>query len=109
MGVNLTERPPEKIKQAGYLSLWPKSFYGLIWGLLISISFVMNLYHFLPLETSTFLLTSLVVSFLIWGAVMLYCYSCSRHKQINMVCLKLFSVSLLLNLVCSFVSLVVGV
>ena len=104
MEVDLTEKSAGKIKQARCLSLWPKSFYGLIWGLIISISFVMNLYHFLPLETSTFLLTSLVVSFLIWGAVMLYCYSCSSHKQINMLCLKLFSVSLLLNLVCSFVS-----
>jgi len=104
MEVELIGKSVKKIKQTGCLSLWPKSFYGLIWGLVISISLVMNLYHLLPLEASTFLLTALVVSFLIWGAVMLYCYSCSSHKQINMVCLKLFSVSLLVNFMCSFVN-----
>jgi len=80
-------------------SLWIKSFAGVIWGLLISITLMLNCYHILPLPRDVSLLTGLLLAFNIWVMVMVYCYASNNALKASLGCLKVLVVSLVINIV----------
>ncbi|WDD99763.1 hypothetical protein [Thalassomonas actiniarum] len=55
--------------------MWFKSFAAMILGLLLSVSFMLNLNYLLPVAVDIRLFVSLVSAFCFWLAVMVYCYS----------------------------------
>jgi len=81
--------------------MWPKSLAGFFLGLLISTSLVLNL-KLLPLAVDVRLLIGLLLAFVLWGAVMTYCYYASSLKRASLNCGKLLAVSVALNAVALF-------
>ncbi|TLM78960.1 hypothetical protein ACONUD_15550 [Microbulbifer harenosus] len=84
--------------------MWPKSIAGFFLGLLVSTSLVLNL-KLLPLAIDTRLLSGLLLAFLLWAAVMTYCYRASSIKRASLHCAGLLAVSVALNAVVLFAGL----
>lgn len=61
--------------------MWPRTLIGFFFGLLLSISIVLNLNLLLPLAEDTRLITGLVLAFPIWAGsiVWAYAYEKARH------------------------------
>ncbi|MFD1216806.1 MULTISPECIES: hypothetical protein [Microbulbifer] len=76
--------------------MWPKTLAGFFLGLLISTSLALNL-KLLPLDVDTRLLSGLLLAFVLWAAVMTYCYYASSAKRASLNCLKLLAVSVAVN------------
>ncbi|WDE12565.1 hypothetical protein [Thalassomonas haliotis] len=68
--------------------MWPKSFAAFFFGIILSISLMLNLNHFLPLAVDVRLLVGLVSGFCLWVAVMIYCYSRNSAKAAVWGCSK---------------------
>ncbi|ACJ30799.1 MULTISPECIES: hypothetical protein [Shewanella] len=79
--------------------MWPKSIIAFLGGLLLSVSIMLSLYLLLPLAIDIKLLLGLLSGFLIWVAVMVYCYSFNNGKAVAVACGKLLMLSLLVNAV----------
>lgn len=84
--------------------MWPKSIAGFFLGLLVSASLVLNL-KLLPLAIDIRLLSGLLLAFLLWAAVMTYCYRASSIKHASLRCAGLLAVSVALNAVVLFAGL----
>lgn len=54
--------------------MWLKTVFGLIAGLALAVSAILNLHFLLPAAVDTRLFTGLIMSFVIWGCVMTYVY-----------------------------------
>ena len=77
--------------------MWPKSIAGFFWGLLISTSLMLNLENLKLFPIDVNLLIGLLLAFVIWAIVMVYCYGQNTARRASLGCLKLFVVSALLN------------
>jgi len=77
--------------------MWPKSLAAFVFGLLLSVSFMLNLNKLLPFAIDIQLFVGLLLAFCIWVAVMVYCYSCNSAKIASLGCIKMLLVSGLLN------------
>lgn len=77
--------------------MWPKSIAALLWGLLLSISLMLNLHNLKLFSIEVNLLIGLLLGFMLWVSVMVYCYSKNTVWQASKGCLKLFVVSILIN------------
>lgn len=78
--------------------MWPKSFAAFFFGLLLSISLMLNVNKLIPVDIDVRLLIGLLLAFCIWVGVMIYCYSCDTAKSASVGCLKILGVSSLLNI-----------
>jgi hypothetical protein len=61
--------------------MWSRTFAGLIVGLLLSISLVLNLNLLLPIKEDTMLLIGLLLAFPIWAGIQVWGYSFVSAKQ----------------------------
>jgi hypothetical protein len=61
--------------------MWSRTFAGLILGLLISISIVLNVNLLLPIKEDSILLIGLLCAFPLWTGVMVWAYSFSNSKK----------------------------
>jgi len=77
--------------------MWPKSIVAFFFGLLLSISLMLNLNKLLPFAVDVRLLIGLLLAFCLWVGVMIYCYSCNSAKKASVDCSKVLLVSGLLN------------
>jgi hypothetical protein len=60
--------------------MWPKTFIGFLFGLLLSISLVLNLNLLLPLAEDIRLLTGLVLAFPIWAGVLVWAFAHQKAR-----------------------------
>ncbi|WP_250461630.1 hypothetical protein [Microbulbifer litoralis] len=81
--------------------MWPKTIAGFFLGLLVSTSLVLNL-KLLPVDVDTRLLAGLLLAFVLWGAVMTYCYYANSIGRASLNCTKLLAVSAALNAIVLF-------
>ncbi|GIU13452.1 hypothetical protein TUM4261_27730 [Shewanella sp. c952] len=79
--------------------MWPKSIIAFLGGLLLSVSIMLSLYLLVPLAIDIKLLLGLLSGFIIWVAVMVYCYSFNKGKDVAFACGKLLILSLVVNAV----------
>lgn len=61
--------------------MWSRTFAGLILGLLLSVSVVLNLNLLLPLKEDTMLLIGLLVAFPLWAGIQVWSYSFISAKK----------------------------
>jgi len=61
--------------------MWSKTFAGLIIGLLLSVSLVLNLNLLLPIKEDTMLLIGLLLAFPIWAGIQVWGYSFTNAKK----------------------------
>ena len=61
--------------------MWSRTFAGLIVGLLLSISIVLNLNLLLPLKEDTMLLIGVLISFPLWAGMQVWSYSFVSAKK----------------------------
>lgn len=80
-------------------SLWTQSIAALFWGLLLSISIMLNLNKLMPLATDTRLFVGLLVGFCTWAAVITFCLSRNDAKQAARACGLWLLISVLVNVV----------
>jgi hypothetical protein len=64
-----------KMQQPPSSSLWSKSAIALLWGLVLSVSLMVNLYNLLPLSGGARILIGVLTGFSTWAGIMVYCYS----------------------------------
>ena len=93
MGVRSTAKPPLAE------SLWIKSPLAVLWGLVLSISLLLNAYHLLPLPIDVRLFIGLLLGFTIWAGVVTYCCAYQSIWEASRNCLKLLLASAACNLV----------
>jgi len=79
--------------------MWPKSIIALFGGLFVSVSMMLSLYLSVSMAVDTKLLLGLLLGFIIWVAVMLYCYSFNSAKACAIAYGKLLALSLLITVV----------
>jgi hypothetical protein len=63
------------------LVMWSRTFAGLIVGLLLSISIVLNLNLLLPLKEDTMLLIGVLIAFPLWAGIQVWSYSFVSAKK----------------------------
>ncbi|WDE06099.1 hypothetical protein SG34_003985 [Thalassomonas viridans] len=68
--------------------MWPKSLVAFFFGIILSISLMLNLNHLLPVPVDVRLLIGLVTGFCLWVAVMVYCYSRNTARAAVWGCCK---------------------
>jgi hypothetical protein len=61
--------------------MWSRTFAGLIIGLLLSVSIVLNLNLLLPIKEDTMLLLGLLLAFPMWAGFQVWAYSFSSAKK----------------------------
>ncbi|MFT5757850.1 MAG: hypothetical protein ACI9LM_002586 [Alteromonadaceae bacterium] len=61
--------------------MWSRTFAGLILGLLLSVSIVLNLNLLLPFQEDTILLIGLLVAFPLWVSIQVWSYSFASAKK----------------------------
>jgi hypothetical protein len=61
--------------------MWSRTFAGLIIGLLLSVSLVLNLNLLLPIKEDTMLLIGLLLAFPIWAGIQVWSYSFTSAKK----------------------------
>jgi hypothetical protein len=61
--------------------MWSRTFAGLIIGLLLSVSIVLNLNLLLPIKEDTMLLLGLLLAFPIWAGIQVWAYSFSNARK----------------------------
>jgi hypothetical protein len=61
--------------------MWSRTFAGLIIGLFLSVSLVLNLNLLLPIKEDTMLLLGLLLAFPIWSGIQVWAYSFSSAKK----------------------------
>ena len=61
--------------------MWSRTFAGLLIGLLLSISLVLNLNLLLPIKEDTMLLIGLLLAFPIWAGIQVWSYSFASAKK----------------------------
>ena len=61
--------------------MWPKTLIGLFFGLLLSISIVLNLNLILPLAEDVRLISGLVLAFPIWAGVLVWSYAFEKARK----------------------------
>lgn len=77
--------------------MWSRTFVGFFLGLLLSISLMLNLNFILPLAVDSRLLIGLLAAFVLWAAVMVYCYYSKSAGRAGLGCMKLLVVSGVVN------------
>jgi hypothetical protein len=78
-------------------SLWLRTMAALLWGLVLSVSLMLNINYLLPLPTTIKLFVGLLLAFIIWAGVMTYCFSQSTAIKASLFCVKVFVVSAIIN------------
>lgn len=61
--------------------MWPKTLIGFFFGLLLSISIVLNLNLILPLAEDVRLISGLVLAFPIWAGVLVWSYAFEKARK----------------------------
>ena len=61
--------------------MWSRTFAGLIIGLLLSVSLVLNLNLLIPIKEDTMLLIGLLLAFPIWAGIQVWSYSFTNAKK----------------------------
>jgi len=61
--------------------MWSRTFAGLLLGLLISISVVLNLNLLLPIKEDSMLLIGLLCAFPMWAGIQVWAYSFTSSKK----------------------------
>ena len=61
--------------------MWSRTFAGLIIGLLLSVSIVLNLNLLLPIKEDTMLLIGLLLAFPIWAGIQVWAYCFTSAKK----------------------------
>jgi hypothetical protein len=61
--------------------MWSRTFAGLVLGLFLSVSIVINLNLALPVKEDTMLLIGLLIAFPIWAGVQVWSYSFVSAKK----------------------------
>jgi hypothetical protein len=79
--------------------MWSRTFAGLIIGLLMSVSIVLNLNLILPIKEDTMLLIGLLVGFPIWVGVQVWAYAFSSSRKAWLKLTLAFIPSALINAV----------
>ncbi|MEW6994008.1 hypothetical protein AADZ84_07075 [Colwelliaceae bacterium MEBiC 14330] len=77
--------------------MWSRTFAGLIFGLLISISVILNLNLTLPIQEDSMLLIGLLLAFPIWVGIQVWAYSFTESKKAWLTLFWVFLPSALLN------------
>ncbi|WP_440056879.1 hypothetical protein ACSLBF_18530 (plasmid) [Pseudoalteromonas sp. T1lg65] len=77
--------------------MWPKTILGLLLGLLISISLIVNLNLILPMSEPALLLLGLIVAFPAWAGLVVWSYAHPDAKSAAMSLLYVLIPSLCLN------------
>ncbi len=77
--------------------MWSRTFAGLILGLLISISVILNLNLTLPIKEDSMLLIGLLLAFPIWVGIQVWAYSFSQSKKAWLTLFWVLLPSALLN------------
>lgn len=80
-------------------SLWTQSIAAFFWGLLLSISIMLNLNKVMPLATDTRLFVGLLIGFTTWAVVITFCLSRNNAWQAARSCGLWLLISVLLNIV----------
>lgn len=73
--------------------MWSRTLTGFVLGLLLSVSLMLNLNWLLPLATDARLLIGLLVGFVLWAGVIVYCYWCRNARRAAFGCLTVLAVS----------------
>jgi hypothetical protein len=77
--------------------MWSKTFAGLLLGLLISISVILNLNLTLPIQEDSMLLIGLILAFPIWVGIQVWAYSVTKSKKAWLTLFWVLLPSALLN------------
>jgi hypothetical protein len=77
--------------------MWSKTFAGLLLGLLISISVILNLNLTLPIQEDSMLLIGLILAFPIWVGIQVWAYSFTKSKKAWLTLFWVLLPSALLN------------
>ncbi|WP_057830025.1 hypothetical protein [Colwellia sp. TT2012] len=78
--------------------MWSRTFAGLLLGLLISISVVLNLNLLVPIKEDTMLLIGLLCAFPIWAGMQVWAYSFTSAKKAWLKLTLVLTPSVVLNL-----------
>ena len=79
--------------------MWSRTFAGLIIGLFLSVSIVLNLNLLLPIKEDTMLLIGLLLAFPIWAGIQVCSYSFTSAKRAWLKLSLLLIPSVLINAV----------
>lgn len=79
--------------------MWPRTFIALILGLLISMSYALNLNLLLPFGEDVLLMTGLIIAFPLWAGAMVWAYSFIDSKKASKAMLLILSPSLIINII----------
>jgi len=79
--------------------MWSRTFAGLIVGLLLSVSIVLNLNLLLPIKEDTMLLLGLLLAFPIWAGTQVWSYSFASAKKAWLTLSLVLIPSVLINAV----------
>jgi len=79
--------------------MWSRTFAGLIIGLFLSVSLVLNLNLLLPIKEDTMLLIGLLLAFPIWTGIQVWSYSFTCAKKAWLKLSLLLIPSVLINAV----------
>ncbi len=79
--------------------MWSRTFAGLIIGLLLSVSLVLNLNLLLPIKEDTMLLIGLLLAFPIWAGIQVWSYSFTSAKKLWLTLSLALIPSVLINTV----------
>ncbi len=82
--------------------MFVKTLYGLLMGLLLSISLVLNINLLVPIDEDARLLMGLLLAFPIWAATITWCYFLEPIKQILKKPLLVLVPSFICNLLLLF-------
>ena len=77
--------------------MWPKTLIGLFFGLIISMSLVLNLNLVLPLAEDVKLISGLILAFPIWAVVLVWAYAFEKARTAAKKMSFIFVPSCLLN------------
>lgn len=79
--------------------MWSRTFAGLMIGLLLSVSLVLNLNLLLPIKEDTLLLIGLLLAFPIWAGIQVWGYSFTSSKKAWLTLSLVLIPSVLINAV----------
>lgn len=77
--------------------MWRKTLLSFFIGLVLSVSIILNINHFLPVDVDSKLLVGYILGFLLWAGLITYFYCFETIKKPFLQCLCVLLVSLVLN------------
>ena len=78
-------------------SIWTKTFAGLLFGFIVSMSLVINVGFVIPVPRDVFLIAAVLTGFTLWAGLLCWFYTFSSVLKPSLICLLILALSAGLN------------